>query len=479
MTDRADITSLDYTQTRTLLDHSEITCSEILENYLQRINDSQLNGFITQFDKSARQHAAQIDEKFKKGRAGRLAGMVLAVKDLIAIEGEKTTCGSRILSDYVSPFNATVVQKLRDRDVIIIGKTNMDEFAMGSSNENSFYGPVKNPYRHDRVAGGSSGGSAAVVADRLCVAALGSDTGGSIRQPASFCGVFGCKPTYGRVSRFGLVAFASSLDQIGPITRSVADCALLLEEICGHDSRDSTSADRDVPRFTENLDRDVKGLRIGLPKEYFADGLEPEIKNRIQKVVDFLQANGAEIINVSLPNTEYAIAAYYVIAPAEASSNLARYDGARYGRRADNVSSLEEMYVKSRTEGFGDEVKRRIMLGTFVLSAGYYDAYYGKAQKVRTLVKQDFDRAFQDVDCLLTPTSPTTAFKMGEKTDDPLNMYLSDVYTVSINLAGLPGIAVPVGRDTSGLPIGAQLVGPAFEEGTLVRTAGFIEKEFE
>ncbi|MBN1998794.1 Asp-tRNA(Asn)/Glu-tRNA(Gln) amidotransferase subunit GatA [candidate division KSB1 bacterium] len=473
------MTTLDYTRARELLEKKEITCSELVDKYFQRVNVSQLNGFITVFENSAREQAAQIDEKLKNGQAGRLAGMVLAVKDLIAMEGKKTTCGSNILSDYISPFDATVVQKLRAQDVIFLGKTNMDEFAMGSSNENSHYGPVKNPHNPECVPGGSSGGSAAVVADNLCIASLGSDTGGSIRQPASFCGVLGCKPTYGRVSRYGLVAYASSLDQIGPITKSVPDLSVLLEAICGHDTKDSTSADQAVPRFSDYLNRDVKGLRIGLPHEYFTDGLDADVAEKIQKVIDFLEQSGAKIIKLSLPHTEYAVATYYVIATAEASSNLARYDGARYGRRAESTSALEEMYVKSRTEGFGSEVKRRIMLGTYVLSAGYYDAYYRKAQKVRTLIKQDFDRAFQDVDCLLTPTSPTTAFKIGEKADDPLKMYLSDIYTVSLNLAGLPGVVVPVGKDGTGLPVGVQFIGPAFEESILIQIADFIEREFE
>ncbi len=348
---------------------------------------------------------------------------------------------------------------------------------MGSSNESSWFGPVKNPRDPQRVPGGSSGGSAAAVAGDLCMAALGSDTGGSIRQPASFCGVVGLKPTYGRVSRFGLVAYASSLDQIGPITKSVSDSALLLHHIAGYDNRDSTSANMPVEDYMSYLDQDVKGLRIGLPKEYFAEGLDPEVRQPIEQRVEYLRQSGAEIVKVSLPNTEYAIAAYYIIATAEASSNLARFDGARYGVRSQEATDLESMYVKSRTEGFGPEVKRRIMLGTYVLSSGYYDAYYRKAQKVRTLIKQDFDNALKDVDCLLAPVAPTTAFKLNEMTDDPLTMYLSDVYTVSLNMAGLPGISVPCGVDSQGLPVGLQLISKPFAEGTIIRVADFLEKK--
>jgi len=475
-----DLTSLDYQEVRGRLFSKELSCRELTEQYLDNIDKgAQLNAFISIFRDQALERAAAVDEKIASGQAGKLAGMVLGIKDLLVMKGERTTCGSKILSNFVSPYDATVIKKLQAEDAIFIGKTNMDEFAMGSSNENSAFGPVRNPRDPERVPGGSSGGSAAAVAANLCVAAIGSDTGGSIRQPASFCGVVGLKPTYGRISRFGLVAYASSLDQIGPITKSVADTALLLEVISGHDRNDSTSANVSIPKFSEQLDRDVNGLRIGLPKEYFSSALNSEVANAIQGTVDLLKRNGAEVIEVSLPHTEYAIATYYILATAEASSNLARYDGARYGQRVEAAKNLEEMYVLSRTKGFGDEVKRRIMLGTYVLSSGYYEAYYRRAQKVRTLIKNDFEQAFQKVDCLLTPTAPTTAFKIGEKIDDPLTMYLSDIYTVSVNLAGLPGLSLPCGTDSLGLPIGAQLIGKPFDEETIIRIADFIEKNLD
>jgi len=372
-----------------------------------------------------------------------------------------------------------VIERLLEEDAIIIGKTNLDEFAMGSSTENSYFGPTLNPFDETRVPGGSSGGSAVAVAVGLCTTALGSDTGGSIRQPASFCGVYGLKPTYGRVSRFGLVAFASSFDTIGPLANSTRDIALVLQVIAGRDENDSTCADVPVPDYLSFIGLDVKGLRVGVPEEYFSLGLDDEVREAIQKRIDFLSENGAIIEKISLPHTEYNIPTYYILVTAEASSNLARYDGARYGYRASGVKSLYEMYVKSRSEGFGAEVKRRIMLGTYVLSAGYYEAYYRKAQKVRRLIKEDFDRAFEKVDVIITPTSPTTAFKLGEKIDDPLQMYLSDIYTVSVNLAGVPAINVPVGFDSKGLPIGMQIIGRQFDEGTILRVSDFIERNFE
>jgi len=471
-----ELKNLDFFQTQEKLKANEISCLQLTEYYLQQIEKSDLNAFISTLAQDALQQAAGIDEKMKNGSAGKLAGMVLAVKDLINLQGTTTSCGSRILSNFVSPYDAHVIEQLKAQDVVFIGKTNMDEFAMGSSNETSFFNSVKNPVNPEYVPGGSSGGSAAAVGGDLCTASLGSDTGGSIRQPASFCGVVGVKPTYGRVSRFGLVAYGSSLDQIGPITKSVTDSALLLNTIAGYDDRDSTSANVPVDDYMSFLNKDVAGLKIGLPKEYFAEGLDDQVRERITATVDFLKANHAEIVPVELPHTDYAIAAYYIIATAEASANLARFDGARYGVRAEHVKDLEEMYVKSRTEGFGDEVKRRIMLGTYVLSSGYYDAYYRKAQKTRTLIKNDFQQALEHVDCLLAPVAPTTAFKLNEKLDDPLTMYLSDVYTVSLNLAGLPGLSVPVGNDAAGLPIGCQLIGKAFDEGTLIQVADFIEK---
>ncbi len=448
----------------------EWSCVDLTETYLSNIDKgAHLNAFVFSMADRARARAAEIDGRIKTGDAGKLAGLTLAVKDNIVIKGERAGCASAILDGYVSPYSATVIEKLEAEDAIIIGRTNMDEFAMGSSNENSCHGPVKNPNDPTSVTGGSSGGSCAAVSAGMALAALGSDTGGSIRQPASFCGVVGLKPTYGRVSRYGLVAFASSFDQIGPITQNVADAALLLEVMCGLDLKDSTSSPESVPDFTNSVGRDIQGLRIGLPSEYFGEGLNNEVRQAIDNTIDILKQRGAAIVEVSLPHTDYAIAAYYVLTTAEASSNLSRYDGARYGFRAADVSDLDEMYINSRNQGFGEEVKRRIMLGTYVLSAGYYDAYYRKAQQVRTLIKRDFAAAFERCDCLLTPTAPTTAFKIGEKIDDPLTMYLSDIYTVSINLAGLPAISVPCGSDENGLPVGAQIVGNYFDEEMLIR----------
>ena len=426
---------LTYDQIREKLLSGELTCESIVKRYLEKIKEfERLNAFLSVFEKKAIQRAVEIDEKIKNGYVGKLAGMVIAIKDNICVKDEKCTCASMILENFVSIYNATAVERLLNEDAIVIGKTNLDEFAMGSSTENSYFGPTLNPYDEDRVPGGSSGGSAVAVAAGLSTTALGSDTGGSIRQPAAFCGVYGLKPTYGRVSRFGLVAFASSFDVIGPFGNSTKDVALVLQVIAGRDENDSTSADVPVPDYLSYLDKDVKGLRVGVPVEYFAEGLDDEIREAIEKRLDFLRESGAILEKISLPHTEYNIPTYYILVTAEASSNLARYDGARYGYRSPQAKSLYEMYVKSRSEGFGAEVKRRIMLGTYVLSAGYYEAYYRKAQKVRRLIKEDFDKAFEKVDVIITPTSPTTAFKLGEKTDDPLKMYLSDIYTVSVNL---------------------------------------------
>ncbi len=425
----------------------------------------------------ALERARDIDGRVQQGKAGSLAGVVMATKDILAMKDQPLTCGSHILNNYKSPFDATLIERLEAEDAIIIGKTNMDEFAMGSSTENSHFGAVKNPLDTSRVPGGSSGGSAVAVAADMALAAIGTDTGGSIRQPAAFCGVVGLKPTYGRVSRYGLVAYASSFDQAGPITRTVEDAALVLETIAGVDPHDSTSAPIDVPRFSSEVNQDVQGLRIGLPKEYFAEGLAPDMRSSLKQAIELLDRAGAKIMEVSLPHTEYAIATYYVLVTAEASSNLARYDGARYGFRSENPASLDEMYIQSRTQGFGEEVKRRIMLGTYVLSAGYYDAYYRKAQKVRTLIRRDFDEVFKTCDCLLTPTAPTTAFKLGDKLDNPLTMYLADIYTVSVNLAGLPAISVPCGKDSSGLPVGLQLIGKPFDESMVIRIGDFVEKQ--
>lgn len=467
----------DYFTTRKLLDTRKLNCCELVEDCIQNIEaNSHLNAFISLFPDKARAGAKKIDEKIKANQAGRLAGLIIAIKDNISVADELLTCGSKILSNFTSPYNATVVQKLLDEDAIIIGKTNLDQFAMGSSSENSYYGVVKNPHDPSRVPGGSSGGSSVAVATNLVSAALGSDTGGSIRQPAAMCGVVGLKPSYGRVSRYGLVAFASSLDQIGPITRNVKDSAIILLVIAGHDEKDSTSAHTPVPDYFEGIDSGVEGLSIGYPREYFGEGIDGEVRTIIEKVLQILQDGGAKVEEISLPHTEYGIATYYILATAEASANLARYDGVRYGFRAENITDLQEMYVESRSRGFGEEVKRRIMLGTYVLSAGYYEAYYRKAQKVRTLMKQDFDKAFDQFDCIVTPTSPTTAFKIGEKIDDPMQMYLSDIYTTSANLAGINGISIPCGRGEQNLPIGVQLLTQQFQEKITFRVAQYLEK---
>ena len=471
--------TLTFEQIRPLLEKREIDCSTLVDYFLKRIKQNQrLNAFISVFDEQAVERAQVIDEKLAKGTAGKCAGLIIAIKDLICVKNQRTTCGSHILDNFVSPYDATIIKRLFAEDAIIIGKTNMDEFAMGSSNENSYFGPVLNPHDPERVPGGSSGGSAVAVASGQCTASIGTDTGGSIRQPASFCGVVGLKPTYGRVSRFGLIAFASSLDQIGPIARSVADSAIILENIAGYDPYDSTSANLSVPNYTSVLGREVKGLKVGLPKEYYTEGLEPAVREAIQQGIEYLKSAGAVIEEVSLPHTDYAVAAYYIIATAEASSNLARYDGTRYGFRAKGNLDLETMYVKTRSQGFGEEVKRRIMLGTYVLSAGYYEAYYRKAQKVRTLIKRDFDQAFKSYDCLIAPNSPTTAFKLGEKIDDPITMYLSDIFTVSVNLAGVPAMSLPVGKDSKKLPIGLQIIARPFDEAMIFRIAHFLEKKF-
>ncbi len=456
----------------------ELTCESIVRERLDLIRSKKsLNAFLDVYADEASARAREIDGRVRAGTAGPLAGMVIALKDILCVKDHRVTCGSRILGDFISPYDATVVRRLVDADAVIIGKTNMDEFAMGSSNENSAFGPVLNPADPARVPGGSSGGSAAAVAAGLAMTALGTDTGGSIRQPASLCGVVGLKPTYGRVSRYGLVAFASSFDQIGPIGSTVEETASVLSVIAGHDPCDSTSSDSPVPDYAGSLGGDVSGMRIGIPKEYFPPGLDPEVRGAVMKAVDVLREGGATITEISLPHSEYMIATYYILSTAEASSNLARYDGARYGRRAEDPADLQDLYLRSRSEGFGAEVKRRIMLGTYVLSSGYYDAYYLKGQKVRRLIREDFDRAFAGTDCLITPTTPTTAFAFGEKIDDPLTMYLSDIFTVSANLAGIPGISVPFGRDGKNLPIGVQVLGKHFDEATLFRVASHIEKQ--
>ena len=458
-----------------LIKEGSISLQENVSFFLNNIKEnSNLNAFNFVFDDCIEQ-TSSIEQKIKNGSAGKLAGMVIAVKDVLAINQKPLTCSSNILRDFISIYTATAIQKLIDEDAIIIGKTNCDEFAMGSSNENSAFGTVLNPVDTSRVPGGSSGGSAAAVAADLCDASIGTDTGGSIRQPAAFCGIYGLKPTYGRVSRYGLTAFASSFDTVGPFARNVDDIALVLSVISGYDENDSTSFKTDVPNFVTNL-HSRKKLRIGLPKEYFAEGLNEEIRNAIFEKVEFLKEQGFEIYEIELPHTEYSIATYYILTTAEASSNLARFDGVRYGFRSKEDNNLLNMYVNSRSEGFGSEVKRRIMLGTYVLSSGYYDAYYRKAQKVRRLLKQDFDKAFEKVDLILTPTTPTTAFKIGEKTSDPLEMYLGDIYTTSANLAGIPGINIPIGKDMQGLPIGMQVMSRQFDELSLLMLSEYLQK---
>ena len=459
------------------LSSGRTSCEVLTGDYLDVIEKQKnLNAFLSVFVDSAVARAKAIDKKRAEGTAGPLAGMVISIKDAISVKGERLTCGSKMLEEFVSPYDATVVRRLLDADAVLIGKTNMDEFAMGSSTENSAFGRVKHPLDNSRVPGGSSGGSAVAVKVGMSTASLGSDTGGSIRQPAALTGVVGVKPTYGRVSRYGLVAFASSFDQIGPFALTVKDAARVLTVIAGHDELDSTSATVPVPDFTSSLTGDVAKLRIGIPKEYFGKEINEEVRRAIEKKLDLLRSNGAIVEEVSLPHSNLTVAAYYILATAEASSNLARYDGARYGHRSKRSGDLTDMYTQSRSEGFGAEVKRRIMLGTYVLSAGYYDAYYRKGQKIRRLIKEDFDKVFQRVDCLITPTSPTTAFRAGEKMDDPLQMYLSDVFTTSANLAGIPGMSVPCGQDSSGLPIGLQVLGKPFDESTMLRVADFLEE---
>ena len=438
-------------------------------------NDPAINGYITRCPERALANAAVVDERLARGEdPGPLAGVPAAIKDVIVTRGVRTTCGSKLLHHFIPPYDATAVLRMEQAGALIVGKANCDEFAMGSSNENSAYGPVRNPVALDRVPGGSSGGSAAVVAQGSAVVALGSDTGGSIRQPASFCGVVGVTPTYGRVSRYGLVAFASSLDHIGPLARNVEDCAIVLGVIAGRDEWDATSAAAPVPDYAAATREPVRGLRAGLPKEYFS-GLAAETGDLILAAVDTLRREGVEVVEISLPATEYAIACYYIIATAEASSNLARYDGVRYTTRAE-AETLSEMYRRSRGEGFGAECKRRIMLGTYVLSHGYYDAYYLKAQQVRSLIAQDFRRAFEQVDAILAPVSPFPAWRLGEKVDDPVAMYLSDIYTITCDLAGIPGMSVPCGVTAEGLPVGMQILAPHFEEAQMFRLAGAYER---
>ena len=448
-------------------------------DHLERIRaqDPRLKAFLAVFEQAALEQARAVDLKRASGAPlGRLAGVPVAVKDNILVEGFEATCSSKILKGYKAPYDAAVIERLRREDAVLIGKTNLDEFAMGSSTENSAFFATVNPWSADRVPGGSSGGSAAAVASRMCAAALGSDTGGSIRQPASFCGLVGVKPTYGLVSRYGLVAYASSLDQIGPLARTVEDAALLLSVIAGPDPRDSTSAAEGFECDAAALEEGVAGLRIGLPREYFAGGMDEEVERSVREAVEVLKGLGASVYEVSLPHTKYAVSSYYVIAPSEASSNLARFDGIRYGPRSKDAESLEDVYEMTRGEGFGPEVKRRVMLGVYALSAGYHEAYYGRAQRARALIRRDFDEAFGTVDVIAAPTAPTAAFKLGEKTSDPLSMYLSDIFTIPSNMAGNASLSVPCGLTKAGLPIGLQLVGPAFREGRILRAARALER---
>lgn len=457
-----------------------VSAVEIGAAYIQRLTvvEPKVHAYITHTESDVlMQEAERLDDTRRGGRTTMpLTAMPIAVKDNICTAGVKTTCASRMLEGFVPPYDATVVARLKAQGIVLLGKTNLDEFAMGSSTENSAFGPTRNPWNLDRIPGGSSGGSAAAVAADLCVAALGSDTGGSIRQPAACCGVVGLKPTYGRVSRYGLVAFASSLDQIGPITKDVRDAALMLQLIAGHDPLDSTSAAVAVPDYRQALQRDLSGITVGVPREFFAEGLDPDVERAVRTAIATMRDLKAEVTEISLPMTTYAVATYYLIATAEASSNLARYDGVQYGYRAMKEKDLQETYRKTRQEGFGAEVKRRIMLGTYALSAGYYEAYYGKAQAVRSLMKQDFDDAFKSVDVIVTPTMPTPAFALGEKAHDPLQMYLSDIYTISVNLAGVPALSVPCGFSSGTLPIGLQIIGRPFEEATILRTAYAYEQ---
>ncbi|MET0071093.1 MAG: Asp-tRNA(Asn)/Glu-tRNA(Gln) amidotransferase subunit GatA [Candidatus Thiodiazotropha sp.] len=456
----------------------EFTSVELTRHFIDRIDrlNGELNALITATPEQALAEAEAADRAIQSGKAGPLAGIPLVQKDIFCTRGVKTSCGSRMLDNFISPYDATVVERLKQAGAVSLGKTNMDEFAMGSSNETSYYGPVRNPWDRERVPGGSSGGSAAAVAARLAAAATGTDTGGSIRQPAALCGITGLKPTYGRVSRYGMIAFASSLDQAGPMTRSAEDAALMLQAMAGFDAKDSTCADQAVDDYAATLNDSLQGVKIGLPREYFGEGLESGVAASIEEAIDLYRQLGAEVVEISLPNTGLAVPTYYVVAPAECSSNLSRFDGVRFGYRCEDPRDLEDLYKRTRGEGFGAEVKRRILIGTYALSAGYYDAYYLKAQKTRHLISDDFKRAFETVDVVMGPTAPTTAFALGEKVDDPVTMYLNDIYTIATNLAGLPGISIPV-RAVDGLPVGLQIIGNYFNEGKLLNLAHRYQSE--
>ena len=475
-----DITELTVHELQEKLKNKELTSYDITKAYADRISEKEkdVQAFVTTLGEEALEQAKKIDEERENGKVeGEFAGIPIGIKDNICTKGVKTTCSSKMLENFVSPYDATVVEKLNDEKMINLGKLNMDEFAMGGSTEYSYFKKTKNPWNLNKVPGGSSGGSAAAVASRMVPWALGSDTGGSIRQPSSFCGVVGLKPTYGLVSRYGLVAFASSLDQIGPITKDVYDSAMLLNIITGHDERDTTSSNQEKIDYTKCLKNDVKGLKIGVPKEFFGEGINEEVKEKLQEAIETYKELGAEVEEFSLDIAKYSLATYYIIACAEASSNLGRFDGIRYGYRAKEFKDLKDLYRKSRSEGFGPEVKRRIILGTYVLSSGYYDAYYKKAQQVRTLVMSEFNKAFEKYDVLLIPTSPTVAFDIGSKSNNPLEMYLADICTVSVNIGGLPGISIPCGVDKSNMPIGMQLIGNKFQEGTILNAAYTFEQK--
>jgi len=474
-----DLTSLTIDSARSAIQERKTTALALAEAHYAQIQkeDGQIGAYLTLSKERALEQADRIDRMAAEGKMlPLLGGVPVGIKDVLSTRGVRTTAGSKILDNYIPPYDCTAVARMEESGAVVLGKMNCDEFAMGSSNENSGYHPVRNPRALNRVPGGSSGGSAAAVAANMAVATLGSDTGGSIRQPASFCGVVGLMPTYGRVSRYGLIAFASSLDHIGPLTKTVKDAAIVLRVIAGRDPMDSTSADVPVPDYAAELDQPIRGLKIGVAKEYFGEGLDDEVRNAVEAAIEKLKSLGCEVVPVSLPHTPYAIPTYYLIATAEASANLARYDGVRYSHRARGVKTLSEMYRLSRDEGFGPEVKRRIMLGTYALSAGYYDAYYLKAQKVRTLLTRDFDEAFTKVDAIVTPTSPTAAFRLGEKSNDPLSMYLADIYTVTADLAGIPGISLPCGETKEKLPIGLQILGRHFDESTILRIAHAYEQ---
>jgi len=473
----SELNTLTIADAAARLRRREFSSVELTRACLARIEtlEPRLNAFITVTPDQALAQAETADQRLRSADAPALCGIPLGIKDIYCTKGVRTTCASKILGSFVPPFDATVIARLRDEGAVFVGKCNLDEFAMGSSTENSAFGPTHNPHDLERVAGGSSGGSAAAVAADECLGSLGTDTGGSIRLPASFCGLVGIKPTYSRVSRFGVVAYASSLDQVGPFAKTVRDAAILLRTLAGHDPLDSTCANRPVPDYERALSGDIKGLEIGVPKEYFVEGMDPAVERSVREALKKFESLGASLVEVSLPHTSYAIAAYYLVATAEASANLARYDGMRYGLRV-NAEDHIAMYELSRAAGFGAEVKRRIMLGTFALSAGYYDAYYLKGMKVRTLIRQDFERAFESCDVIVAPVAPTTAFKLGEKLADPLTMYLSDIFTISVNLAGLPGLALPCGYDAKGLPVGMQLIGPPFSEEELFRAADAYQR---